>query len=69
MSFDGWRIVDTLAVAWDEDMEARFPAVEHDECRVLVSEDRQTFVCRGWHCNRCGAPTNSFGGHECPDRP
>lgn len=69
MSFDEWRIEDTLAVGWSEEMAARFPTASHEECRGLFLIEPGTFVCRDWHCNRCGAPTNYLGNHACPDRP
>ncbi|MGV7669123.1 hypothetical protein PJN91_17270 [Mycobacterium kansasii] len=59
-----YQITELLAVAWNPEMTQRFPNADHSECR-LDSAGR----CTGWHCNRCGKPTNSYGHHQCPDRP
>lgn len=60
----GYKVGELLAVEWSPEMAARFPNVSHAECRVNRRENR----CYGLHCNRCGAPTDAQGGHNCPDR-
>lgn len=70
-----WQLRELLAVSWDADMAARFPDADHTGClQLLYHEDGEWRpydppICKGWHCNRCGAPTNSYGHHVCPDRP
>jgi len=74
MTLDRYQLGEVLAVGWNADMAARFPNANHHGCRQEmrpVNDRWQPFNpprCHGWHCNRCGAPTNSYGHHECPDR-
>lgn len=74
MSLDRYQLGELLAVGWSADMAARFPHADHRGCRQEMQHDGTSWVpysparCAGWHCNRCGAPTNSFGHHNCPDR-
>jgi hypothetical protein len=69
-----YQIGELLAAQWNDEMAQRFPNAEHRGCRQEMREviDRwQPYDpprCRGYHCNRCGAQTNSFGHHNCPDR-
>lgn len=85
MSLDRYRLGELLAVQWNDDMAQRFPNADHHGCRQLMrqgpliqgpfEEPYRDWVpfdpprCSGYHCNRCGAPTNMFGHHDCPDRP
>lgn len=68
-------VLELVAVSWDDGMAARFPNAEHHGCRQLMYHEGGQWIpydppaCRGWHCNRCGQPTNSYGHHNCPDRP
>lgn len=63
-------VLELVAVSWDSDMAARFPNEEHHGCRALREHQTNRVTrCVGWHCNRCGQPTNSYGHHNCPDRP
>jgi hypothetical protein len=70
-----YQLGELVAVEWSADMAQRFPNVSHIGCRQEVWHDGaqwQTYDpphCQGWHCNRCGAATNSYGHHDCPDRP
>ena len=70
-----WQVQELVAVMWNDDMAARFPNAEHTMCRQEfwnkdgMAEPFDPPRCRGWHCNRCGAPTNDRGHHTCPDRP
>jgi hypothetical protein len=81
-----YQITELVAVAWNDDMAARFPNADHHGCRQEMQpgpliqhrpfeKPYRNWVpfnppqCHGWHCNRCGAPTNSMGHHNCPDRP
>ena len=70
-----YELGELLAVEWNDDMAERFPNADHDTCRQEVIWDDGNWRpydpprCHGWHCNRCGAPTNSYGHHRCPDRP
>ncbi|TXH16446.1 MAG: hypothetical protein E6R06_31085 [Mycobacterium sp.] len=64
-----FELGELLAVEWNADMAQRFPNADHNGCRVQVDTEGQVVACHDWHCNRCGAPTNSYGHHECPDRP
>ena len=74
MSLSDYQLGDLLAVGWNDDMAARFPNADHNGCRQEMRQllDRWApYVparCVGHHCNRCGAPTNSYGHHSCPDR-
>lgn len=70
-----WKVTELLAVIWDDEMAARFPNAEHHFCRQEFRPDENGMAepfdpphCVGWHCNRCGKATNSYGHHECPDR-
>jgi hypothetical protein len=63
-----WKFGELLAVTWNDEMDQRFPDASHDGCR-MDCRDPDRPVCAGWHCNRCGAPTNAWGHHDCPDRP
>lgn len=70
--FDRYEICELVAVGWSDDMAERFPNADHTMCRQEFQEIYGRIVptrCRGWHCNRCGKPTNCQGGHDCPDRP
>ena len=75
MSLDRYELREVLAVSWNEAMAARFPNADHSQCRQEMWHDGEMWRsfspvrCGGWHCNRCGAATNGFGHHECPDRP
>jgi hypothetical protein len=75
MSLDRYQLGEVLAVAWNPEMAARFPRADHTGCRQEAYLDGNQWKpynpvrCSGWHCNRCGAPTNSYGHHDCPDRP
>ena len=77
MSLEDFTPIELVAVQWNPDMAQRFPNADHTGCRQLMRRlpDGRTWVpcdppqCHGWHCNRCGAPTNSYGHHTCPDRP
>lgn len=70
-----YQIAELLAVTWNDDMAARFPNANHTMCRQEMDvrvDGCHPFDpphCVGWHCNRCGAPTNAWGHHDCPDRP
>lgn len=66
---DRYEIAELVAVMWNDDMAARFPNAQHHFCRQMPGEPGGPVRCFGWHCNRCGQPTNSFGHHDCPDRP
>jgi hypothetical protein len=56
-------------------MADRFPSASHAGCRQQMELRGGEFHsfdpprCMGWHCNRCGKATNSYGHHSCPDRP
>ena len=73
----GYQLGELLAVEWNDEMAQRFPDVDHTMCRQELWNQNDGLGwrpfdpphCRGWHCNRCGAPTNSYGHHVCPDRP
>ena len=67
--FDRYEIAELVAVMWNDDMAARFPNVQHHFCRQMPDGPGGPVRCAGWHCNRCGHPTNMFGHHACPDRP
>lgn len=77
MTLDNYEMGEILAVMWSPEMAERFPNADHRGCRQearrLSNGDWVPYEpvrCHGWHCNRCGAPTNSFGHHDspCPDR-
>ncbi|AMS02012.1 hypothetical protein SEA_TAPIOCA_64 [Mycobacterium phage Tapioca] len=75
MSLDRYEFTELLAVAWNDEMAQRFPNANHTKCRQEMRHDGTSWIphdpprCHGWHCNRCGAATNSYGHHNCPDRP
>lgn len=70
-----WVATELLAVSWSPEMAERFPSAVHTSCRQEMrvtpngAQPYEPVRCIGWHCNRCGAPTNAFGHHDCPDRP
>lgn len=67
---DRFEFAELLCVGWNEEMAQRFPNADHAGCRVLLDPSTLKVIrCVGWHCNRCGAPTNAYGHHDCPDRP
>ncbi|SID33758.1 Uncharacterised protein [Mycobacteroides abscessus subsp. abscessus] len=65
-------VYELAATLWNDELAQRFPHADHTACLSLHSvEDgvARWVKCVDWHCNRCGSPTNTFGGHDCPDRP
>ena len=66
---DRWELAELVAVMWSADMAARFPNASHVFCRAVHNHQGEFVKCYGWHCNRCGVPTNMYGHHDCPDRP
>lgn len=70
-----YQLGELLCVSWSDEMANRFPNADHTGCRQEMRrgehgwESFDPVRCHGWHCNRCGAPTNSYGHHDCPDRP
>lgn len=70
-----YQPIELVAVGWSPEMAARFPNADHNGCRQegrLGDDGWEPFDpprCQGWHCNRCGSPTNAWGHHSCPDRP
>jgi hypothetical protein len=70
-----WKVTEVLAVGWDDGMAVRFPNADHANCLQQMRQGEHGWEpfdpvrCHGWHCNRCGRPTNSYGHHHCPDRP
>ena len=75
MSLERYELGYIVAVSWTAEMAQRFPNADHAGCRQEMWHDGEQWRsfnpvrCGGWHCNRCGAPTNMFGHHSCPDRP
>ena len=74
MSLDRYQLGYVVAVSWNDDMARRFPNADHHGCRQEMRDmgDRYTPFdpprCHGYHCNRCGAATGSFGHNDCPDK-
>lgn len=70
-----WEVQELVAAGWNGDLAARFPDADHAGCRQMMYHEHGGWhpydppKCLDWHCNRCGAPTNSFGHHDCLDRP
>lgn len=65
-------VYELSATLWNRDLAERFPNADHTACLSWISvEDGVPRIvqCTDWHCNRCGSATNTFGGHDCPDRP
>ncbi|SKK34596.1 Uncharacterised protein [Mycobacteroides abscessus subsp. abscessus] len=65
-------VYELSATLWNDELDQRFPTADHTACLSLISvEDgvARRVKCLDWHCNRCGSATNTFGGHDCPDRP
>lgn len=79
MSLDRYRLGEVLCVQWNPEMADRFPNADHRSCRQEMQANLATNRwepfdpprCMGYHCNRCGQPTNTFGHHDkpCEDRP
>lgn len=76
MTPDRFELRELVAVSWSDEMTQRFPNADHTGCRQLMHPGpdghwvpHRPPHCLDWHCNRCGAPTNSYGHHDCPDRP
>ena len=71
MAIEDYKIMELLAVQWNEELAARFPNADHHECRQLMRQDGDKWVpyspvrCAGWHCHLCGSPTNIMGHHHC----
>ncbi|WP_234713866.1 hypothetical protein [Mycolicibacterium chlorophenolicum] len=53
------------AVQWDDALAGRFPNEKHEECRVIISNDRTTITCSDMHCTRCGRRAHSVGHRDC----
>jgi len=74
MSLSDYQLGELLAVGWNPEMAVRFPNADHYGCRQEMSQLADRWApyvparCVGYHCNRCGAATNSYGHHSCPDR-
>jgi len=74
MSLSDYQLGELLAVGWNPEMADRFPNADHCGCRQEMRQLVDRWVphvparCVGYHCNRCGAATNSYGHHSCPDR-
>ena len=74
MSLDRYQLGEILCSQWNDEMAQRFPKADHHGCRQEMRQVNDRWQphhparCRGYHCNRCGAPTNSYGHHDCPDR-
>lgn len=72
---DRYELRELVAVSWNDEMAQRFPTADHTGCRQQCWHDGTCWqpyepaCCNDWHCNRCGAPTNSYGHHTCSDRP
>lgn len=75
MSLDRYQLGYVVAVSWNDEMAARFPNADHYGCRQEMWHDGERWQrhdpvrCHGYHCNRCGAATGSFGHTDCPDKP
>lgn len=75
MSLDHYKLSYLVAVTWNDEMAQRFPNADHHGCRQEMFhngthwESYSPARCRGYHCNRCGAATGSFGHTDCPDKP
>jgi hypothetical protein len=46
------------ALEWRPEFAAAFPGADHHMCTRDACG-----ACVDWHCTRCGAPANVFGGH------
>lgn len=73
MHLGDYELRDILAVAWCEDMAARFPNADHRGCRQQMWHDGTRWHahtpphCLGYHCVRCGAATGQYGHRNCPN--
>lgn len=67
--FDNYELQEVVAVAWNPKLAAEFPDAKHTFCRQEMFHDGNQWVsyvpvkCGGWHCPKCGAPTNVMGHH------
>ena len=67
-----YKLGDVVAVEWNPALAEQFPVADHHGCRQELWHDGDTWQrfdpvrCHGFHCNRCGAATNSYGHHNCP---
>jgi hypothetical protein len=74
VSLSDYQLGELLAVGWNPEMAVRFPNADHYGCRQEMRQLADRWAphvparCVGYHCNRCGAATNSYGHHSCPDR-
>lgn len=70
MGLNDYELHDLLAVQWNELLAARFPNASHQMCRQEMRWDGEQYVsyspvrCIGWHCHKCGEPTNMMGHHH-----
>lgn len=65
-----YQLGDMVAVQWNPDLADRFPDADHRGCRQSMREVNGLLkpfypaLCHGYHCPRCGAPTNMYGHHH-----
>lgn len=70
MGLENYRFEELLAVQWNPELAAQFPNADHWQCRQEMMHDGEKWVpyspvrCIGWHCPRCGEPTNLMGHHQ-----
>lgn len=66
---DNYELEELVAVQWNVKLAAEFTDAKHTFCRQEMFHDGNRWVshvpvkCVGWHCPRCGAPTNVMGHH------
>lgn len=72
MTLDNYTLGELLAVQWNPELAKQFPNADHRACRQEMRWDEskgwQSYNpvrCIGWHCHRCGEPTNMMGHHKC----
>jgi len=66
-----YRLLDTVAVEWNDMMAVVFPDADHTGCRQEMWHNGQyweTYTparCVGYHCPKCGGPCGSYGHTKC----
>jgi hypothetical protein len=72
---ENYKLGDVIAVQWNPELAELFPNADHTGCRQEMRHDGTSWFpynpvrCFGWHCNRCGKPTNIMGHHDCNNPP
>ena len=69
-SLNRYKLGDVVAVQWNPELAEQFPNARHTGCRQQCWHDGEQWReyhparCMGYHCPKCGEPTNMMGNHH-----